>query len=71
MARSIEKERADIEAEELRLAERKRQLGEREAEEVLGILKRSPLLRVGPARAKGLIDRLAKLGIDEVERRLA
>lgn len=71
MARSIDKERQDIEVEEARLAERKRLLAQREADEVLAILKRSPLVRLDAKRAKAIVDRIGKLGIEEVEKRLA
>lgn len=71
MATSFEKERAQIAADEEKLAERKRKLEEREREVVVGALERSGLMNLKPDRAKSLCDRIRKLGVDEVERRLA
>lgn len=71
MATSFEKERAQIAAEEEKLADRRRKLEEREREVVTKALERSSLLKLDPERAKSLCERIRKLGVDEVERRLA
>ena len=71
MPTSFDKERALIAAEEEKIAERKRKLEEREREVVTKALERSGLLKMSPDRAKAIFEQIRKLGVDEVERRLA
>ena len=70
MAGKIEKERAAIREEELKLAERKKSLAEREAEERSAAIAKSVLGRLDSDRLEALLARMKTLGIDEVEKRL-
>lgn len=70
MAGKIEKEWAAIREEELKLAERKKRLAEREAEERSAAIAKSVLGRLDSDRLEALLARMKTLGIDEVEKRL-
>ena len=70
MAGKIEKERAAIREEELKLAERKKRLAEREAEERSAAIAKSVLGRLDSDRLEALLARMKTLCIDEVEKRL-
>ena len=70
MAGKIEKERAAIREEELKLAERKKRLAEREAEERASAIAKSVLAKLDSNRLEALLSRMKTLGIDEVEKRL-
>ncbi|WP_066271351.1 hypothetical protein [Blastomonas sp. CCH8-A3] len=70
MAGKIEKERAAIRDEELKLAERKKRLAEREAEERASAMTKSVLSKLDSDRLEALLSRMKALGIEEVEKRL-
>lgn len=70
MAGKIEKERAAIREEELKLVERKKRLAEREAEERASAIAKSVLAKLDSSRLEALLSRMKTLGIDEVEKRL-
>ncbi|KPQ37970.1 MAG: hypothetical protein HLUCCX21_00760 [Porphyrobacter sp. HL-46] len=71
MASKLEKERAAIREEEFRLAERKKKLAEREAEERAAAIGKSVLGKLDQARLDALLGRMKSLGIEEVEKRLS
>lgn len=71
MASKLEKERAAIREEEFRLAERKKKLAEREADERASAIAKSPLGKLDQGRLDALLGRIKTLGIDEVEKRLS
>ena len=70
MAGKIEKERAAILEEELKLAERKKRLAEREAAERAAAMAKSVLAKLDSDRLEAVLARMKTLGIDEVEKRL-
>lgn len=70
MAGKIEKERAAILEEELKLAERKKRLAEREASERAAAMAKSVLAKLDSNRLEAVLARMKTLGIDEVEKRL-
>lgn len=70
MAGKIEKERAAILEEELKLAERKKRLAEREASERAAAMAKSVLAKLDSDRLQPVLARMKTLGIDEVEKRL-
>lgn len=70
MAGKIERERAAIREEELKLAERKKRLTEREAEERASAVAKSVLSKLDSDRLEALLSRMKSLGIEEVEKRL-
>jgi hypothetical protein len=70
MAGKIEKERAAILEEELKLAERKKRLAEREASERAAAMAKSVLAKLDSDRLEAVLARMKTLGIDEVEKRL-
>lgn len=70
MAGKIEKERAAILEEELKLAERKKRLAEREASERAAAMAKSVLAKLDSDRLQAVLARMKTLGIDEVEKRL-
>jgi len=70
MAGKIERERAAIREEELKLAERKKRLAEREAEERASAMTKSVLTKLDSDRLEALLSRMKSLGIEEVEKRL-
>ena len=57
--------------EEFRLAERKKKLAEREAEERAAAIGKSVLGKLDQARLDALLGRMKSLGIEEVEKRLS
>lgn len=70
MAAKIEKERAAIREEELKLVERKKRLAEREAELLASAMTKSVLSKLDSDRLQALLSRMKALGIEEVEKRL-
>lgn len=71
MASNLEKERAAIREEEFRLAERKKKLAEREADERANAIGKSVLGKLDQQRLTALLGRMKALGVDEVEKRLS
>lgn len=71
MARTLEQERQALDEEERRLVERRERLAEREREEAIRMVERAGLLKLDGKRLDELAQRIRKLGIDEVEKRLA
>ena len=71
MASKLEKERAAIREEDFRLAERKKKLAEREADERASAIAKSPLGKLDQGRLDALLGRIKTLGIEEVEKRLS
>ena len=71
MANKIEWERAAIEADEKRLAERRKKLLEREQSERSKLINKSVLGKLDQDRLEKLLDRMKDLGVDEVESRLS
>lgn len=71
MASKLEKERAAIREEEFRLAERKKKLAEREADERANAIAKSVLGKLDQGRLDALLGRMKTLGIEEVEKRLS
>ena len=71
MANKIERERAAIEADEKRLAERRKKLLEREQSERSKLINKSVLGKLDQDRLEKLLDRMKDLGVDEVESRLS
>ena len=71
MAKTLEAERAALEEESRRLEERRKRLEEREREAAIQTVDKSGLLKLEAARLGSLVERIRKLGVDEVERRLA
>ena len=67
MAAKIEKERAAIREEELKLVERKKRLAEREAELRASAMTKSVLSKLDSDRLEALLSRMKALGIEEVE----
>ena len=70
MALSIEQERAQLEAEEQRLADRRKRLNDRERTERLKSVEQSGLLKADGARFDRIMSAIKKLGIEEAARRL-
>ena len=70
MARSIEQERAQLEADEQRLNERRKQLADRERSGWLKEVEKSGLMKADPAQFNAIIGAIKKLGIDETVKRL-
>lgn len=70
MALSIEQERQQLEAEEQRLADRKKKLNERERAERLKVIDQSGLMKADGARFDAVMKALRALGIEEAEKRL-
>ncbi|WP_176593196.1 hypothetical protein [Sphingobium sp. EM0848] len=70
MARTLEQERAAIEAEQQKLAGRMKALEDKEREVAIATVERSGLLKVEGKRLTSLMDRIRTLGIDEVQKRL-
>ncbi|MFC4595622.1 hypothetical protein [Sphingobium tyrosinilyticum] len=67
----MDKERAAIAAEEAKLAERKKQLADKEREASIKAIEKAGLMRLSPDDLEALLSRIHKLGIEEVQRRLA
>ena len=71
MAKTVEQERAALEEEQRRLEERRKRLEERERQEAISAIEKTGLLKLESKRLGGLVERIKKLGIEEVEKRLA
>ncbi|ALJ16564.1 hypothetical protein [Sphingopyxis macrogoltabida] len=71
MARTLEQERAAIEAEALKLEQRRQRLEERERDQAISAIENAGLLKLDAGRLAGLLTRIRKLGLAEVEKRLA
>lgn len=71
MALSIEQERQQLEAEEQRLADRRKKLNERERAERLKLIDQSGLMKADGAKFETVMKALKALGIDEAEKRLS
>jgi hypothetical protein len=71
MAKTLEQERAALLEDERRLADRRKQLEERERDEAIKALDKAGLLKLAPERIDSLSRRIKMLGIAEVEKRLA
>ncbi len=71
MPLSLEQERAQIQADEKRLSDRKRKLADKEKTELLKLVDQSGLSKLEPARLAALMERIKTLGVDDVEKRLA
>lgn len=70
MALSIEQERQQLEAEEQRLADRRKKLLERERTERLKLVEQSGLFKADGAHFESIMTAIKKLGIEEVDKRL-
>ncbi len=70
MARTLEQERAALDAEARRLEERRQRLEEREREQAIQAIDRAGLLRLDGQRLANLLGRIKALGMEEVEKRL-
>lgn len=70
MALSIEQERQQLEAEEQRLADRRKKLLERERTERLKLVDQSGLLKADGVRFESIMTAIRKLGVDEADKRL-
>lgn len=71
MAGSLESERKAIEAEESRLAERRKRLQEREQSERQKLIGKSVLMRASEEQLDTVLKRIKALGLDEAIKRLA
>lgn len=71
MAGSLESERKAIEAEESRLAERRKRLQEREQSERQKLIGKSILMRASEEQLDTVLKRIKALGLDETIKRLA
>lgn len=71
MVKGLDKERAAIAAEEAKLAERKKQLADKEREASIKAIEKAGLMKLSPDDLEALLARISKLGIEEVQRRLA
>ncbi|MDT7533054.1 hypothetical protein OVY48_06335 [Sphingobium sp. SA2] len=71
MARTLEQERAAIEEDARRLEERRQKLADKEREQMIQAVEKSGLLKLAPKRLDELVGKIRKLGIEEVEKRLA
>lgn len=71
MARTLEQERAAIEAEAQRLEERRKRLEEKERDQAIQAVDKAGLLKLDSDRLGRLLSRMKSLGIEEVEKRLA
>lgn len=71
MPLSLEQERAQIQADEKRLSDRKRKLADKEKAELLKLVDQSGLSKLEPARLAALMERIKTLGVEDVEKRLA
>jgi hypothetical protein len=70
MALSIQQEREQLEAEEQRLADRRKKLNERERNERLKAVEQSGLLKADGPRFESIMGAIRKLGIEEADKRL-
>ncbi|WP_327754317.1 hypothetical protein VVT58_20825 (plasmid) [Sphingobium sp. SJ10-10] len=71
MAKTVEQERAAIEAEQTRLQERLKALEEKERQMAIAAVEKSGLLKAEPKKLTTILSRIKTLGIDEVQKRLA
>ncbi|AMK20434.1 MULTISPECIES: hypothetical protein [Sphingobium] len=71
MAKDLDKERAAIAAEEAKLVERKKQLAEKERDASLKVIEKAGLMKLSLEDLEALVGRIRKLGLEEVQRRLA
>lgn len=71
MARTLEQERAAIEEDARRLEERRHKLAEKERDQAILAVDKAGLLKLEPGCLDDLTARIRKLGIAEVEKRLA
>lgn len=71
MAGSLESERKAIEAEESRLAERRKRLQEREQSERQKLIGKSVLTKASEEQLDTILKRMKALGLDETINRLA
>ena len=71
MAKGIEAELRQIEADEEKLRQRRARLAEQERAEVQKRLEKSPLAKLSLAQTEVLLGRVKALGVDEVLKRLA
>lgn len=71
MAGSLESERKAIEAEESRLAERRKRLQEREQSERQKQIGKSVLMKASEEQLDTVLKRMKALGLDETIKRLA
>ncbi|KTF67893.1 MULTISPECIES: hypothetical protein [unclassified Sphingomonas] len=70
MAKSLDAELAAIEAEERKLAERRKAHQAKQREAAIVAVDRAGLLRLPIDRLEGLLKAVKTLGVDEVEKRL-
>ncbi|UYY79687.1 hypothetical protein [Sphingomonas sp. R1] len=70
MAKSLDAEQAAIEAEERKLAERRKALQAKQREAAIAAVEKAGLLRMPIDRLEGLMKAVKKLGLDTVEKRL-
>jgi hypothetical protein len=70
MAKSLDAEQAAIEADERKLAERRKALQAKQREAAVAAIEKAGLLRMPIDRLEGLMKAVKKLGLDTVEKRL-
>ncbi len=70
MAKSLDAELAAIEADERRLAERRKALQTKQREAAIAAVERAGLLRMPIDRLEAMMKAVKKLGLDTVEKRL-
>lgn len=70
MAKSLDAEQAAIEADERKLAERRKALQAKQREAAIAAIEKAGLLRMPIDRLEGLMKAVKKLGLDAVEKRL-
>ncbi len=70
MAKSLDAEQAAIEADERKLAERRKALQAKQREAAIAAVEKAGLLRMPIHRLEGLMKAVKKLGLDTVEKRL-
>ncbi|WP_440848011.1 hypothetical protein [Sphingomonas sp. 22176] len=70
MAKSLDAEQAAIEADERKLAERRKALQAKQREAAIAAIEKAGLLRMPIDRLEGLMKAVKKLGLDTVEKRL-
>ena len=70
MARTLEQERAAIDADARMLEQRRQKLEAREREQAIQAIEKTGLLKLESKRLTALLQRMRTLGFDEVEKRL-
>jgi len=70
MAKSLDAEQAAIEADERKLAERRKALQAKQREAAIAAVEKAGLLRMPIDRLEGLMKAVKKLGLETVEKRL-